>query len=74
MKPQNPNCDGSHCRSKTGEVRKLPTGGSSGSNIIYCRACYEHEMAYRRDRNASVVGIIPYPLPKWEDLEVYEGC
>ncbi len=45
---QNPNCDGSHCRSETGEVRVYPLGG--GGNLILCHACFAHENRYRFER------------------------
>lgn len=68
---QNPHCDGSHCRASTGEVRVLPTGGDS--NAILCRACYENEIRFRRERNASVLHPVstPFDLPAWETLKPY---
>lgn len=65
---QNPNCGGSHCHSRKGEVRLLPTGGDS--NAILCRSCFRHEMKYRKERIAEGV---EFDLPKWNDLKVYEG-
>ncbi len=67
MKTHNNNCDGDHCRSETGDVRVLPYGG--GGNLILCRACYEHEMAFRRERNLAVWS--PFELPAWDSLKVY---
>lgn len=64
----NPMCSGNHCASEQGEVRVLPLGGSA--NQIYCRACYEHEMNYRRDRRRES-DERAFPLPAWLDLEVY---
>ena len=69
MPNRNNMCDGSRCKLPNGEVRLLPTGGDG--NMIYCRACYEHEMSYRRERNRDM-GYAAFELPKWEDLKVYE--
>lgn len=66
----NPNCDGGHCRSETGEVRLLPLGG--GANLILCRTCHEHELSYRRERNRELASNVRFDLPDWEDLEVYK--
>ena len=63
-------CDGSHCKCSDGEVRLLPYGG--GGNMIYCHACYLHEMSYRRQRNRDLGDPNAFQLPKWEDLEVYK--
>jgi len=68
---QNPNCSGSRCWSSTGEVRILPTGGSS--NAILCRACYEHEIAWRRDSNRMLAKDMAFAVPEWSELEVYRG-
>jgi hypothetical protein len=65
---KNPNCDNIHCTKANGEVRLLPTGGDG--NMIVCRSCYEHEMAFRR--SFSKRGVKP-DLPSWESLKVYEG-
>jgi hypothetical protein len=65
----NPNCDGDHCRSDIGDVRLLPTGG--GSNLILCRPCYEHEIAWRRSRNNDLAEWARFDLPAWADLTVY---
>ncbi len=70
MNTYNPNCDGSVCKSSSGEVRVLPTGG--GGNLILCRACYGHEMAYRRERNRRLAGDARFDIPAWESLAVYE--
>ena len=67
----NPNCDGSHCLSSTGEVRVLPTGG--GSNLILCCACHANEIRYRRERNRSLSKDAAFALPEWEALEVYSN-
>ena len=67
-KVYNPNCDADHCRDPKGQVRVLPIGGSS--NAILCLQCYQFEMAFRRDRIREGV---PFDLPAWETLKVYEG-
>ena len=66
----NPMCDGVGCQEQNGEVRKLPYG-SSGGNMILCRACYELEMAARADNRERG---IEEDMPLWEDLEVYDVC
>ena len=63
----NNRCGGGHCQNAEGEVRWLPTGGDS--NAILCRACFEHEMNYRRDRNRELAPECAYALPRWEDLK-----
>ncbi len=68
----NPNCDGGVCRSTRGEVRTLPYGG--GGNLILCRACYEHEIQYRRERNKELAESCRFDLPTWDSLRVYEGA
>jgi hypothetical protein len=67
----NPNCDGAHCQSGTGEVRVLPTGGDS--NAILCRSCFTHEVRYREERNRVLSNDCKFKLPAWDDLEVYSG-
>lgn len=49
------------------ETRLLPYGG--GGNIIVGRESYEKEMAFRRERIRAGV---PFDLPSWESLRVYE--
>lgn len=66
---QNNMCDGSRCRSNVGEVRILSTGGSG--NVIVCRACFDHEIAFRRERNKELSSDAAFDLPRWEDLKVY---
>lgn len=68
MKIQNPNCDGSHCISSTGETRWLPTGGDG--NAILCRACFCHEMAFRRERNQKLSVSCRFLVPAWESLRI----
>ncbi len=71
MKIHNNNCDGDHCTRSVGEVRVLPTGGDS--NAILCRSCYEHELAYRRERNGELSADCQFKLPGWNELKVYGG-
>jgi hypothetical protein len=68
----NSNCDGGCCLRSEGEVRVLPTGGSS--NLILCRACYEHELAWRRERNRELGAAFKFELPTWDSLEIYPGA
>lgn len=68
----NPNCDGGRCQNDSGEVRLLPTVG--GGNLILCRACYQYEIAYRRDRNRELAASAQFALPFWDVAEVYEGA
>lgn len=49
------------------ETRLLPYGG--GGNIIVGRESYEKEMRFRRERIANGV---PFDLPKWEELSIYQ--
>lgn len=75
MIAKNWNCDNDKCREAHGEVRVLPTGYVpwmvADSNAILCHACYEYEMAYRRDRNKSLGEFAHFALPEWEDLKIY---
>ncbi len=66
---ENTNCDKTKCTSSHSEVRLLPYGG--GGNMIVCKACYEHEMEYRHDRNKETRED-RFLLPEWEDLKVYD--
>lgn len=68
---QNQNCDGGVCLSSKGEVRVFPTGG--GGNAILCKACYFHEIAYRKDRNKDLDKDNQFALPAWDSLKVYEN-
>lgn len=69
MRTQNPNCDGGNCISAVGEVRVLPTGGDS--NAILCRACFDHEMRFRRERNKELAESAAFDLTGWLTLKVY---
>lgn len=66
---KNPNCDNDKCRNETGEVRVLKTGGDS--NAILCRACYEYELSWRRERNTELAKDVQYDLPEWNSLKIY---
>jgi len=65
----NPNCDNDKCASPHGEVRVLPTGGDG--NAILCRACFEHELRFRRARNPELGPDCRFALPSWDSLAVY---
>lgn len=65
----NPNCDGSHCHNEAGEVRALPYGG--GGNLILCRACFDHEITFRHERNRELSEEAKFDLPPWQSLNVY---
>lgn len=65
-------CDNDKCRSETGEVRVLPLAGDG--NLILCRACYDHEMRWRRERNLALADDCKFDLPAWESLKVYEAA
>lgn len=62
------NCGGSGPHTP-GEVRVLPLNG--GANQIFCRACFDREMAWRRAENKRGVAN-PWSLPAWDTLAVYE--
>ncbi len=61
-------CDGSGPHYHA-EVRRLELG--SGSGIILCRACFDREIAWRKERNKTLGYKCKFPLPKWETLEIY---
>jgi hypothetical protein len=66
---KNPNCDNEMCRTETGEVRVLPSGGDS--NLILCRACFNYEIFFRRDRNKYLSEDAQFDLPTWKELGIY---
>lgn len=68
---RNPMCGGSHCVSTDGQVRVLPTGGDS--NAILCQACFDHEFAWRKQRNEEL-GWNAFKVPTWESLEIYSDA
>lgn len=65
----NPNCDGSHCKSETGEVRVYPLGG--GANAILCLACWAYENRYRYERGQETGRPNDWPQVNWNTAEVY---
>lgn len=64
----NPNCDGSGPHSGQ-PVRKLPIGG--GGNAILCKACYQREIQFRKERNRELGNDAQFDLPEWESLSVH---
>ncbi len=66
----NPNCDGGHCCTETGEVRVLPLPG--GANLILCMTCYAREMQWRKERNRELSTDAQYDRPVWSDLTIYD--
>jgi hypothetical protein len=55
------------------EVRLLPhTKTPLHGNDILCRACFEREIEYRRERNRSLGDFAKYDTPAWEDCKLYE--
>lgn len=67
----NNNCDGSGPHTM-GEVRLLPLGSSPHhGSLILCRACFEHEIAYRKERNRDLSKDCAFKLPEWASLQVY---
>lgn len=67
----NPNCTGSRCQFKNGEVRLLGqrVGIVIDSYMILCRECFDFEILWRKQRNKSLL-IKKYELPTWEELKV----
>lgn len=63
---KNYNCDGSHCREASGQVRVYKLG--AGGNLILCRSCWTHENNYRASRGGERAD---WPLLNWECAEVY---
>lgn len=64
-------CDGSGpCDS--GSVRLLPLSRNPDhGNLILCRCCFKHEIAWRRQRNRDLAKDCAFALPRWEDLAPY---
>lgn len=65
----NPNCDGSHCHTAQGEVRRYPLGG--GANLILCSACFAHENGYRRGRAVETRDPSAWPQVPWDSATAY---
>lgn len=64
-------CDGGEgCSGQ--ERRVLPlTREAGGSNLILCRKHLRGEIEWRRCRNGELAEDCRYPLPAWEELEIY---
>jgi hypothetical protein len=67
---ENPNCDGAGPH-ESGEVRRLPWGECTDGASILCRACFRHEINWRKDRNRELEPENRFDLPAWADLKVY---
>ena len=64
-------CDGEGPHTR-GESRLLPTGG--GGNAILCRSCFEREITFRKEVNASIRNLSTrsrFELPAWSSLKIY---
>ena len=55
-------CSGSGPHTK-GPVYAMPTGGDG--NMILCHACWNHELEYRKERNADLAEFAKFSLPEW---------
>lgn len=69
---QNWNCCSNKCSDPHSHVRVLPIGG--GGNLILCYDCFIVEMEWRQHMNNLLGVTARWPIPKWEDLKVYEGA
>ena len=57
-----------------GQIKRLPLSREQGSALLLCRACYEHEIRYRRERNRELAAAATgtaFELPTWDSLKVY---
>lgn len=52
------------------EIRVLPLPGDA--NILCGIRGYMKEIAFRRERNKKLAPDCRYPLPRWQDLRVYD--
>ena len=68
METHNNNCDGSNCKFQTGTVKYIPLGDGG---LILCMSCYQHEMAWRRERNKELSKENRFDIPGWKQLETY---
>lgn len=68
---ENWNCDGSGPH-RGDEVRVYPLGG--GANLILCRACWNRENAYNRQRAEETGSPENFTLKSWGTAEVYGGA
>lgn len=64
-----------------GERRRLPARKGIVPSFVLCRHCFDHEILRRRRRNEErlsrsrrvISSTELYPIPRWEELEVYTG-
>lgn len=68
---RNWDCSNDKCTDPHSEVRVLPYGG--GGNLTLCRACFDHEMRFRRLVNGMYQDRMPFETPEWDSLRVYEA-
>lgn len=68
---KNWNCDNDKCRYPTGETKLYPLGG--GGNLILCKACWDYENAYRKQRGKECRCPENWPILDWDRAEPY-GC
>jgi hypothetical protein len=66
---RNPNCCGSHCQAKHGEVRVYPLG--AGGNLILCFACWAHENRFRHASGLRYGRPEDFPQVNWNTAEIY---
>lgn len=71
---ENWNCDGGgpHTGSPVKLYRLGPKGGLHG-NLILCRACWERENAYNRQRGREVGAPERFEPQDWTTAEVYQS-
>jgi hypothetical protein len=67
---QNFNCDGSGPHTD-GQVRVMAI--SSHGNLILCRACWNRELAWRKQRNRELEAFAQFELPAFDAAKVYES-
>ena len=68
----NPNCDGDHCQSNTGEVRLYALGDKPlHGNMILCLACWAYENQWRFKRGMETKHPDNWPLHDWDDAKPY---
>jgi len=67
----NPNCDGAHCQSESGEVRLYRLGGSS--NVILCFDCWAHENRCNFERGRETGAPENWPQQNWYAAKVYDA-
>lgn len=67
---KNYGCENDKCVNSKSEIRVLPTGGDS--NALLCRACFNHEIIYRKHRNKDLGTAFKFKIPDWNDLKIYD--